>query len=134
MEKIVAELGRILLADDDETFLYSTCELLRRSDYRCDRAPNAKIAAAMLREQKYDLLIADIKMPGNAELELIRELPKFARDLPVILTTGYPPVYNAAVAMRLPVRAFLIKPFDFSELLAIVRKSVASHGVDRVAH
>lgn len=129
----MAELGRILLADDEETFLYSTCELLRRSGYRCDRASNAKIAAAMLREQKYDLLIADIKMPGNAELELIRELPGLAGELPVVLITGYPPVYSAAVEMRLPVKAYLIKPFDFSELLAIVRKNV-SHAVEQAVH
>ena len=130
----MADLGRILLADDEETFLYSTCELLRRSGYRCDRASNAKIAAAMLREQKYDLLIADIKMPGNAELELIRDLPKFAGGLAVILVTGYPPIYSAAVERQLPVRAYLIKPFDFSELLAIVRKSVANQAVDQIAH
>lgn len=115
-----------MLADDEETFLYSTCELLRRSGFRCDRAPNAATAAALLREQKYDLLIADVKMPGNAELELIRELPQLARNLPVILVTGYPPIDSAAVEMRLPVMAYLIKPFDFSELLEMVIKTIAS--------
>jgi len=129
----VAELGRILLADDEETFLYSTCELLRRSGYRCDCAPNAATAAAMLREQKYDLLIADIKMPGNAELELIRDLPKLANGLPVILITGYPPIYGTA-AMHFPVMAYLIKPFDFSELLGVVNKSVASLASGRRLH
>lgn len=120
----MAELGRILLADDEETFLNSTCELFRRSGFRCDRAPTAATAAALLREQEYDLLIADVKMPGNADLALIRQLPQLARNLPVILVTGYPP-FHGAVEKLLPIAACLIKPFDFAELLGMVKKTVA---------
>jgi DNA-binding response OmpR family regulator len=118
------ELGRILFADDEETFLDATCDLLRREGYACDSVPDAAAAIKKLREQEYDLLISDIKMPGNAELEFIQELPKIAAGMPVILVTGYPSIYTAIKSIQLPVVAYLPKPVDFSELLAQVRKCV----------
>jgi DNA-binding response OmpR family regulator len=118
------ELGRILFADDEETFLRSTCDLLRREGYACDSVPDAPTAMKMLREHEYDLLISDIKMPGNVELEFIQELPKIAEGMPVILVTGYPSIYTAIKSIQLPVVAYLPKPVDFNELLAQVRKCV----------
>ncbi len=120
----MAELGRILFADDEETFLHSTCDLLRREGYTCDSVPDAATAIKKLREQDYDLLISDIKMPGNAELEFIQELPKIAEGMPVILVTGYPSIYTAIKSIQLPVMAYLPKPVDFGELLNQVRKGV----------
>lgn len=118
------ELGRILFADDEETFLHSTCALLRREGYICDSVADAPTAMKILREQEYDLLISDIKMPGNVELEFIQELHHIAEGMPVILVTGYPSIYTAIKSIQLPVVAYLPKPVDFSELLAQVRKCV----------
>ena len=59
--------GRILVADDEETFAESTADLLRREGYQCDTAREASIAATLLAGSQYDLLIADIRMPGNVE-------------------------------------------------------------------
>src|SRR5574341_1431460 len=120
----MSELGRILFADDEETFLRASCDLLRREGYACDGVPDASAAAQKLRVEKYDLLIADIKMPGNAELEFIQEVPKITDGLPVILVTGYPSTYTAIKSIQLPVMAYLPKPVDFGELLNQVRKGV----------
>jgi DNA-binding NarL/FixJ family response regulator len=120
----MSELGRILIADDEETFLYSTAALLRREGYECACAPDAATAAAMLRENIYDLLIADIKMPGNPNLELIHELPHIAEGLPVILVTGYPSLQSAIQSIQLSVVAYLIKPPDFGELRAAVQSAI----------
>jgi DNA-binding response OmpR family regulator len=120
----MAELGRILFADDEETFLRASCDLLRREGYACDGVPDASAAAQKLRVEKYDLLIADIKMPGNAELEFIQEVPNITDGLPVILVTGYPSTYTAIKSIQLPVMAYLPKPVDFSELLSQVQKGM----------
>ncbi len=116
----MAELGRILIADDEESFLLSTAELLRDEGYECVCASDARIATAMLDKEGYDLLIADIKMPGNSDLEFIKELPRMVKGMPVILVTGYPSLSSAIQSIPLPVIAYLIKPFEFSELLAQV--------------
>jgi len=120
----MVDAGRILLADDEETFLLSTAELLRREGFHCDCARNAETVRAMLRVNQYDLLISDIKMPGNVELDLIRDLPRLAEGLPVILVTGYPSLHTALKSIQMPVVAYLPKPIDFGMLLSHVRSAV----------
>ena len=117
----MTELGHILIADDEETFLRSTADLLRREGYLCECVTNADDGLKQLQKEKYDLLISDIKMPGNPDLQFIQRLPEIAPGLPAILVTGYPSKNSAIQAVRLPVVAYMIKPIDFDELLMHVR-------------
>src|SRR2546427_200248 len=71
---IMSDGARILIADDEETFLQSMGALLRREGYACDCVRDAREAAAALEKVAYDLLITDIYMPGNAELEFLHDL------------------------------------------------------------
>jgi DNA-binding NtrC family response regulator len=118
------ELGRILFADDEEVFLRATTELLRDEGYRCDCARDVQEALARLRRRRYDLLITDIKMPGNPNLELIREVQQLAANLPVIVVTGYPSLESAIHSVHLPVVAYLVKPLDYKEFINAVRRGV----------
>jgi DNA-binding response OmpR family regulator len=127
----MAELGRILIADDEETFLNSTADLLRREGYECDCVPDARVAVERLRANSYDLLIADIQMHGNPELELVKEIPNIAEGIPVILVTGNPSIDTATRSIQLSVEAYMIKPFDFDELLMHVNKSIERYRVYR---
>jgi CheY-like chemotaxis protein len=127
----MAELARILIADDEPTFLRSTADLLIREGYECDTAPDARTAAEMLEREDYDLLIADIKMPGNPDLEFIRGMPQIARGLPVILVTGYPSLATAIQSVELPVVAYLVKPFELPELIEHVQASTQHYRVYR---
>jgi len=120
----MSELGRIVIADDEETFLYSTADLLRKQGYQCDCALDAAAAAELLRANDYDLLIADIKMPDNEELEFIQGIPLIAEDMPIILVTAYPSLYSAIQSVQLPVVAYMIKPIEFDELLVRVQRSI----------
>lgn len=123
----MADLGRILFADDEETFLFSTADLLRKEGYECDCVTDAIMAAEKLRSTEYSLLIADIKMEGNVELELIRDLPKMVEYIPVILVTGYPSLKSAIRSIQLPVMAYFVKPIEFNELLTQVQTSVKNY-------
>ena len=120
----MSDLGRILIADDEEIVLMSTAALLRRKGYECDCASDAETAAGMLKEKNYDLLISDVRMSGNSELELIKDLPTIAKGLPVILMTGYPSLHSAIQALQLPVVAYLAKPIDFDELFSSVDSAI----------
>ena len=118
------QTSKILIADDDETFLLATTDLLRREGYECYYAPDAKTVIETLKSVKFDLLISDINMPGNNELELIKELPEIAEGLPVILITGSLYFDAQIQSLKPPVTACLSKPLDFEELLMHVRSSI----------
>jgi len=122
---------RILIADDEESFLYSTADILRREGYECSCASDARAAMEMLKEESYDLLIADIKMQGNSDLEFIKNLPQIAEGLPVILVTGYPSLNSAIESIQLPVVAYLVKPFELNDLLVRVKDAVTDKGLFR---
>lgn len=77
-EEKMRELGRILIADDEVGFAEVTADLLREEGYVCDCAADAFAARRLLTGHCYDLLVADIKMPGNEELEFIGILPALA--------------------------------------------------------
>ncbi|MGR3301900.1 MAG: response regulator [Candidatus Scalindua sp.] len=116
--------GKILIADDDETFLLATTDLLRREGYECYYAPDAMTVIETLKSVKFDLLISDINMPGNNELELIKKLSEFAEGLPVILITGSLYSDVQIQSLKPPITACLSKPLDFEELLMHVRSSI----------
>lgn len=120
----MSDAGRILLADDEESFLRSTAELFRQEGYECACAPDAATAIALLNDGEFDLLISDINMPGNSSLELIHEIDEIAEGLPVILVTGYPSVSSATDSISLPVEAYLVKPVEFDELLRQAQASI----------
>jgi DNA-binding response OmpR family regulator len=120
----VIEPARILLADDEETFLKATSEVLREKGYSCDCAPDGYTAISMIQTGHYDLLIADIKMPGNPDLELVKDISGSIHGIPIILVTGYPSADSAIEAVGLPVWAYIVKPFEIDEFLDTVRHAL----------
>lgn len=121
----MSDAGRILMADDEATFLDATADLLRREGYSVETASDGAAAIAKVRTAPYDLLITDLEMPGNADLQLVREVAEASGGLPVIVLTGYPSVRSAIASIELPVAAYLTKPVAFEELLDRVRAAVS---------
>jgi DNA-binding response OmpR family regulator len=116
--------GRILLADDEPTFLNSTADLLRREGYICDTVSDGAAAMAKVEANPYDLLITDLEMPGNSDLGLVRQIAASRGGLPVLVITGVPSVRSAMACVELPVAAYLLKPVVFSDLLPKVETAV----------
>lgn len=117
------EHARILIADDEETVRLSTAALLRQKGYVCDCAQDAEEAARLLGDS-YDLLIADIRMPGNWELELLRSVHERMPELPVVVVTGYPSLPTAVESLRLSISDYLIKPVEINELQQAVTRAL----------
>ncbi len=124
--------ARVLLADDEETFRASVAVLLRREGYDCDVASSGEEAAELLAKAQYDLLISDLRMPGNMDLELLRGVSNGGAVLPVIVVTAYPSVPTAVEAMRCAVVDYLVKPFDFDDLLRSVRRALETRKAARM--
>lgn len=115
---------RILVADDDESVRRLLGEILSRAGYQYTLANSGSEALEALRRQRFDVLVADIKMAGNVHLELVKEVPHLAEGMPVILITGYPSLDTAIGSLQLPVVDYLIKPFDQQTFLDVISKAV----------
>jgi DNA-binding response OmpR family regulator len=72
----------------------------------------------------YDLLIADLKMPGMDGLTVIREARRYKADLPVIIITGFSTESAAIEAANLGVAGYLTKPFRVSKVLEVTAKAL----------
>lgn len=118
--------SRVLIADDEKTFLLSTAELIRQQGYHCDSAMNTDEVLQHLQRYKYDLLIADIKMPGNVNLEMIDQMSDVDEYLPIIIVTGYPSLHTAirSIEIEMPIVSYMIKPLEIQQLLGNVRKAI----------
>jgi DNA-binding response OmpR family regulator len=113
----MGDFQKILLVDDEELFRVSTCDLLKDKGYICEDSCDATKVSEKLENNEFDLLIADINMPGNAQLELVSKLHASAIDIPIILVTGRPSVKTALESLHLPVVAYLVKPLEIDELI-----------------
>jgi DNA-binding NtrC family response regulator len=120
----MASRGRILIADDEITFLNNSAALFRREGYICDCAANGAEAIDLLRAHQYDVVISDIRMPGNSDLKLAREVNRLQDGVPVVLVTGYPSMDTAVKAVELPVVAYIEKPVEFKKLLSRVKSVI----------
>lgn len=124
--------GNILLADDEETFLEATQDLLQEEGYDCHTVRNAEeLGQALHSEWDFDLLITDLNMPGNRVLEMVRTIRLQSAQLPVIVVTGYPSVPTAVESIHLHVLEYLIKPVDYPALLAAIKQGLQQKQVLR---
>lgn len=125
---------RILLADDEDTFRLSTAALLREEGYSCDCAQDSEEASRLLSD-RHDVLISDVRMPGNTQLEFLRSVHHRFPSLPIIVVTGYPSVQTAIDSLRLSFVDYLVKPLEWSELKRSVGDAVGrSRLVRHVRH
>jgi CheY-like chemotaxis protein len=122
---------RVLLADDDIAFGVVMKRFLESDGHACDHVPDAPSAIAALEKTSYDLLIADIGMPGNSRLELVQALTAMPDRPPIILMTGSPSLETATKSVGLAVFAYVTKPFDRTELSRLIIDASANGRVRR---
>ncbi len=127
--------GTILLADDEDTFLEATKDLLEEEGFICHGVHDASELSAALSASEFDLLITDLNMPGNRIMEKVSELHEQAKNMPVIVVTGYPSVPTAIESVRLNVLEYMIKPVNFPVLLDAVKRSIEhKQALSRLTH
>jgi excisionase family DNA binding protein len=119
-----SERPRILVVDDESSIRDLLAKTLALAEYDVDTAADGRSALERLRLYPYDLLIADLKMPGIDGLSVIREAKRLKVDLPVIIITGYSTETAAIEAVNLGVSGYLTKPFRVPQVLAAAAKAI----------
>ena len=116
--------SRVLVVDDESSIRELLQKTLALAEYDVDVAPDGRAALERLRLGNYDLLIADLKMPGMDGLTLIREAKRLKTDLPVIIITGFSTESSAIEAVNLGVAGYLTKPFRVPQVLAAAARAL----------
>jgi len=112
---------RILVVEDEQDLRQLTAEVLIDAGYQVEVAENGDTAWSALQLSKPDLLIADQFMPKASGVKLLRKIHAARMTLPVIMTTGFLPVWGLALHTWLQPVKMLHKPFSFQKLLATVK-------------
>jgi excisionase family DNA binding protein len=116
--------SRVLVVDDESSIRELLQKTLALAEYDVDTAPDGRAALERLRLGNYDLLIADLKMPGMDGLTLIREAKRLKTDLPIIIITGFSTESSAIEAVNLGVAGYLTKPFRVPQVLAAAARAL----------
>lgn len=114
---------RILVVDDEEGMLEVCGEILRKlPETEVVLEQNSQQAADLLKEESWDLLIADIRMPGLSGVDLLRLSQKVDAGMESLIITAFPSVDTAVESMKLGASDYITKPFIPDDLLETVRR------------
>ena len=113
-------IQKILLVDDSKTELHHLTDILSKRGYAVRSAENGEDAMRRLGEEKPDLILMDVVMPGQNGFQLTRAItrdPRFS-DVPVIMCTSKGLETDKVWGMRQGARDYIVKPVNAEELVA----------------
>ncbi len=108
----MSALRKVLVVDDDPVVGKSFSRVLTQKGYAVITAESGAQALEKMREQEYDMVFTDIKMPGMSGIELTEQIKARQPWMPVVIVTGYGSTANEARARAAGVTAFLNKPLS----------------------
>ncbi len=117
-------MKQILIVDDDPTFNSMLTAFLERKNYGVCSAHSSGSALTMLKEQSFDLILTDFKLPDIDGLAFIQKMKQQHIDVPFILITNYSDIRTAVRSMKLGAYEFVTKPVNPDELLITMEKAM----------
>ena len=114
----------ILVVDDDAAMTSAVCEVLRQSGYLPLSAQSGSEALDIVKRERPDLLISDLRMTEMSGHQLQQELQTIAPNLPVVIIAAFGTIESAVESMKLGARDFRTKPFSNKELLLVVSRAL----------
>jgi len=121
----------ILIVDDEQVVRDSLVHWFGEEGYEVESSDNASDALTKLAAREFDLVIADIRMPGMDGIELLEKVKSEQMDTSVILMTGYASVETAVRALKHGAFDYITKPFDPDELSVVARNALEQHRLKR---
>jgi DNA-binding NtrC family response regulator len=112
----------ILIVDDEKDLCTILSDSLSRDRYRVVTAFNGKMGLQLVKKEKPDLILLDIKMPGMDGIEVLRKIKKMKKEIVVIMFTAYGTLETARKAMKLGAYDYVTKPVDLFLLKSLVKE------------
>ena len=121
---MTGESERILVIDDEARMCDSLTELLSGSGYSVTATQSAREGMELLKKEKFDLVLTDIKMPELSGLEILKKTHEIDPEIIVILMTGYASLESALEAIKNGAFEYLLKPVEFTQMEISVQRGL----------
>ncbi len=118
--------AKLMFVDDEDELISALVERLELRGIDAAGVTSGDEALERLREENFDVVVIDVKMPGIGGLEVLRTISRRYPDVKVILMTGHGSTEDSEIGRRLGAVAYLQKPVDLDDLLATVRQASGS--------
>ncbi|MEM7518472.1 MAG: sigma-54 dependent transcriptional regulator, partial [Planctomycetota bacterium] len=112
---------KVLLAEDEITIVVTLRDALEEAGFEVVHASETQSAIANLREHDPDLVITDLRMPGEGGMAVLRSSIENDADRPVIMMTGFASIDQAAEAVKLGAKIYIQKPFRNEAIVSLAR-------------
>ena len=123
----ITEPIKILIVDDDVDIIGLYMDILKDSGYLISAVANAHEAFNKIEQQKFDLILLDLKLPDMYGIDVLKELRELSAnggDAAVIIVTGNPTIESMLEAVRAGVDDYIIKPFHIDDFKISVKRVV----------
>ena len=122
----MSNVGKVLLIEDDPGIVVSLRRVLAEEGHEVLVETRGDTGLTRARDQPWDVVITDMRLPGRGGLELIRELHAAKPRLPIILITGHGTTETAIEATKLGAYDYMLKPLEVPEFIELVGKAITS--------
>lgn len=113
---------KILIVDDDMALQESLVSILENEGYFIETAKTGREAEAKVKAGYYNIALLDIRLPDMTGIELLSRINVLAPRTKKLVLTGYPDASSAIRAVNEKADAYLVKPFDPVELIALIEE------------
>jgi two-component system response regulator PilR (NtrC family) len=120
---------KILIVDDEKSMCQYLSIMLKKDGYDVRTANSGKKAIAEVKDGNYDVVITDIKMEGMDGIQVLAEIKKIDRNLPVVIMTAYASQKTAIEALNKGAFYYLIKRAKNEEIKMVIRNALDMHRV-----
>lgn len=117
-------MAKILIVDDEKSIRKTLRDILEFEKYTVDEAVDGLDCLVKLKQNKYDILILDIKMPKMDGMEALERIQLLAPDTPIIMISGHATIDTAVEAVKKGAFDFISKPPDLNRLLITIRNAM----------
>ena len=114
----------ILIIDDEKSMREFLSIMLEKEGYRTIAIDNGNDALKFIKDNDYDLIITDIKMPKITGIDILRESMTLHQNTPVIMITAFASTEVAVEAMKLGAHDYITKPFNVDEIKIIIKNAI----------
>ena len=120
----------VLVADDEASIRSMLSRAVERNDFLCAQAADGESAVVVAREDRFDVIIMDVRMPGISGIEALRAIKQDNPGQIVMMMSGTAEAETVSEAMELGASDYVTKPFSLADMLVKIEAAIARGGRD----